>query len=73
MEGCRNGSNFIKYVTEVRIQKAQDLLKGTDMTAAEIADAVGYADPNYFSSVFKRNCGMTTKEFRANKSSGQPL
>ena len=64
----RTGSNFIKYVTEVRIQKAQDLLKGTDMTAAEIADTVGYADPNYFSSVFKRNCGMTTKELRAYKS-----
>ena len=69
----RTGSNFIKYVTEVRIQKAQDLLKGTDMTAAEIADTVGYADPNYFSSVFKRNCGMTTKEFRAYKSSGDCL
>ena len=56
---------FKEYLTEVRIKRAQELLRLTNLRSAEIAYRVGYSDPHYFSSVFKRNTGMSPTEFRA--------
>ena len=47
------------------MEKARELLMTTDMRSSEIAYAVGYKDPHYFSYTFKKTQGMTTKEFRA--------
>jgi two-component system response regulator YesN len=55
---------FIGYLTKIRIEKAKELLKHTDLKSYEIADRVGYADPQYFSLLFKKTTGMTTKEYR---------
>jgi two-component system response regulator YesN len=60
----RTGKNFIEYLTERRIKKAQELLKHTDMKIYEIACAVGYNDSYYFSSCFKKLVGMTPSEYR---------
>ena len=56
---------FKEYLTEVRIKRAKELLRLTNLRSAEIAYQVGYSDPHYFSSVFKRNTGMSPIEFRA--------
>ncbi|WP_438448422.1 response regulator [Gorillibacterium sp. sgz5001074] len=64
------GQTFIEYVTQVRIRKAMELLQTTSAKSYEIAFQVGYCDPHYFSNLFKRMTGMTTKEFRK---SGLPL
>ncbi|MDO4343939.1 MAG: response regulator [Eubacteriales bacterium] len=60
----KTGVNFIKYLTNVRMQRAKELLRTTDLTSAQIADRVGFSDPNYFSVVFKKTCGMTPREYR---------
>lgn len=56
---------FKEYLTEVRIHKAKDLLRMTTLRSAEIAYQVGYSDPHYFSSVFKRITSLSPLEFRS--------
>lgn len=60
----RMGVNFIKYLTNVRVDYARELLRTTDLSGAQIAEKVGFNDPNYFSVVFKKICGMTPREYR---------
>lgn len=55
---------FKEYLTEIRIRRARELLRTTSLRSAEIAYQVGYNDPHYFSSVFKKNTGLSPIEFR---------
>jgi two-component system response regulator YesN len=50
-------TNFIDYLTELRIGEAEKLLKDSSMTVKDVAYAVGYQDHNYFSRIFKRLTG----------------
>lgn len=58
------GQGFIEYVTNKRLEKAKKLLENTNYTISEIAEQVSYEDTNYFSVVFKRNVGITPREYR---------
>ncbi len=58
------GITFIEYLINKRMEKAKELLMTTDKKSFEIAYAVGYKDPHYFSYTFKKTTGMTTKEYR---------
>jgi two-component system response regulator YesN len=55
---------FKDYLTEVRIQKAKELLRTTALRSSDISYQVGYNDPHYFSFVFKKNTGFSPSEFR---------
>jgi two-component system response regulator YesN len=59
------GQNFKEYLTEIRINKAKELLRMTALRSADIAHQVGYNDPHYFSSVFKKHTGCSPMEFRS--------
>lgn len=59
--------NFIEYLTNLRMEKARELLLTTESSMKEICVAVGYADPNYFSRIFKKNTGVTPTEYKENK------
>lgn len=63
-EGCNN------YIIRKKIEKAKELLKTTTMKVGKIADVVGYKDTNYFSLTFKKQTGLTPKEFREINSEG---
>ena len=58
------GVTFTEYLTGLRMGKAKELLRATQMRSSEISSAVGYSDRHYFSYLFKKNTGMTPSEFR---------
>lgn len=58
------GNNFIKYLTDYRMNKAKELLKCTSKRSSEISIEVGYKDPHYFSSLFKKTQGVTPTQYR---------
>jgi len=61
------GQTFIDFLTKTRMTKAMELLKSTALRSSEIAYAVGYNDPHYFSYIFKSKVGLTPTEFRQGK------
>ena len=58
------GENFIDYLTKLRIRNAKELLLRPVLTIREAGLQSGYADPNYFSRIFKKHTGMTPREYR---------
>ena len=58
------GQTFVEYLTMQRMNRAKELLRGTNMKTAEIAYAVGYRDAHYFSYLFKKTQDCTPREFR---------
>ena len=64
------GYTFTEYLTMLRISKAQELLKATDLRSSKIAQSVGYTDPHYFSYLFKKRTGMTPSEYRSGDKAG---
>ncbi|MBR4183714.1 MAG: response regulator [Lachnospiraceae bacterium] len=61
------GQSFTKYLTDHRIKLAKKLLDTSKKRSSEIAYLVGYPDPHYFSSVFKKQTGMTPSQYRDRK------
>ena len=51
--------------TNVRLEKAKELLKNTDAKTYEIAEKTGFSEPNYFSFIFKKNLGISPSQYRA--------
>jgi len=58
------GMTLIDYVTAVRIERAKELLLGTDQSCTEICFQVGYNNQSYFTRTFKSVAGMTPRQFR---------
>lgn len=51
------GQSPIEYLVRLRIQRAMELLRNTDLSITEIAMAVGFGDSNYFTRQFRRVLG----------------
>lgn len=58
------GKNFQDYMLSIRLDRAKIFLLSTDMKVYEIAAAVGFDDPNYFSATFKRKFDISPNQFR---------
>lgn len=58
------GVNFSAYIKKYRMNKAKELLLGTQLKLYEIAEMVGYSDAKYFSRVFKAETGQLPAEYR---------
>lgn len=58
------GLTFTSYLTNIRIEKAKELLRNTDLKAFDIGNQVGYSHGHYFSYVFKKTTGMSPTEYR---------
>lgn len=53
-----------QYVTEVRIDKAKELLRNSNYMVYEIASKVGYSNSNYFARVFRKFTGESPSDYR---------
>lgn len=58
------GTTFQDHMLSIRLDRAKILLLSTDLKIYEIAAAVGFEDPNYFSASFKRKFNSSPNQFR---------
>jgi len=56
---------FVEYLANYRMEQAKRLLGNPTMPVADVAVAVGFSDPSYFTRVFKRQEGVAPSEYRA--------
>ena len=57
----------IKYITEVRVKKAKNMLAYDNFSVNEIAEKCGFSSAHYFSRIFKKEVGMTPLEYKNSK------
>ena len=70
MSECFNrdiGMSVREYITRLRMEDAKQLLIHSKISVTEIALTVGYADSNYFNSLFKSRTGITPGQYRRSK------
>ena len=60
----QTGEKYIDVLTDIRIREAQRLLGTTDISVAEIVEAVGYCDDKHFRRLFHKVTGMNPLEYR---------
>ncbi len=61
----QTGQTFTEYLIYLRLNKAKEMLKTTNIKSSQIARESGYNDSHYFSYIFKKNVGMTPSEYRS--------
>jgi AraC-like DNA-binding protein len=62
----RTGQSFVEYVTQLRLERACELLRETQWTAHYICAMTGFKAPAYFHRLFRRKMGMTPLQYRQN-------
>ncbi len=60
----QTGATPTEYVTRLRVEHASQLLRQSSLTISRVAKLVGYADPLYFSRVFKQETGKSPRAMR---------
>ncbi len=60
----RTGKGFGEHLVEIRVQKAQEYLRTTNLSIEEIAAKVGYPDYYYFTKVYKKATGISPAAYR---------
>ena len=58
------GSTFKELLQQKRLDRAQQLLRGTALPVQAVAEAVGYETTSYFYAIYKKTFGITPKEYR---------
>lgn len=58
----------IEYLTEIRVEKAKEMLFNTQKTVSTIAQDCGFFDSSHFTSTFKKKTGQSPKQYRKEKS-----
>lgn len=57
----------VKYITDVRLKKAKNMLVYDNISVNEIAEKCGFSSSHYFSRIFKKEVGMTPLEYKNSK------
>ena len=60
------GVNIIKYINKKRIYTSIKLLKDTSLSIEEIGDLIGLSNTSYFYTLFKKQIGISPKQYRNN-------
>lgn len=58
------GMNYVKYLTEFRLEKSKQLIIESELSLSEIARKTGFSDLSYFSKLFKAHTGISPNKFR---------
>ncbi|MGN0364114.1 MAG: response regulator [Bilifractor sp.] len=58
------GQTLVKYITDVKMEKARKYLENMDMKIVQVGRACGYENQSYFNRLFKNYYGLTPKQFR---------
>lgn len=65
------GETPVEFIRSIKLNKAADLLKNSDMKIAQIGYAVGFSTPNYFARAFKAKFNLLPSEYQTlNRQSG---
>jgi two-component system response regulator YesN len=56
------GESFKNYLTRVRMEKAKKMIQEGNYLIYEISEKVGFINPAYFTTTFKKYCGYTPTE-----------
>jgi AraC family transcriptional regulator len=56
-----------QYVMKARLDRAQEMLAGSDLTIAQVADSLGFASQSHFTRAFRGHAGQTPSSWRATK------
>jgi AraC-like DNA-binding protein len=62
---CMTGKSPVDILQDVRIRNAIVLLENSSLTISEIAYSVGYSDPRYFSSRFRKLTSKSPTEYKS--------
>ena len=65
------GKTCVAYLTDVRLNRAVELLNQTSDKTYVIARKVGYQEQNYFSYVFKKRYGVSPTKYRGTQADAQ--
>ncbi|QEN09509.1 response regulator [Oceanispirochaeta crateris] len=57
------GIAFTKYITNIRIEKAKELMKDSNLNVKEITSEVGYRSSRHFSAIFRQEEGVSPTEY----------
>lgn len=64
----QTGISLKEYITDYRIEQAKILLKKGEVQVSDVAEAVGFENFTYFSTIFKKSTGMTPNQYRKQSS-----
>lgn len=67
------GTSFVSLITNMRMNKAIQLLNSTELPIHDIAERVGYDTQHYFSTAFKKNVGVSPNQYRKGASFQEEL
>jgi two-component system response regulator YesN len=63
----KTGQTYLEYLTQLRIERARQLLERGDFKVYEICQMVGYSDTTHFSRLFEKMVGCKPSEYRKRK------
>ena len=61
------GTSFQQYLVELRMRKAEELIRTGDHPLVQVAQMVGYKDYAQFSKMYKKVCGVSPRETTRNQ------
>ncbi|WP_339697899.1 AraC family transcriptional regulator [uncultured Marixanthomonas sp.] len=60
-----HGKTAINFIRDIRLEKATELIKSTDMNISQIVYSIGLTSRSYFSKIFKKKYKCSPKFFQA--------
>ncbi|WP_168118632.1 response regulator [Paenibacillus sp. HB172176] len=60
----KTGNGFKESITQLRLERAMELLVKSELKIGEISERVGYPDVRHFSQIFRKKTGCTPSEYR---------